>query len=445
MHVLPQLEELEKRFPDMLVVIGVHSPKFAAERDPANLRQAILRYDIRHPVVSDSDHTIWGQYAVSAWPTLVFIDPDGKYVGEHAGEIMAETFGDRIEQIADAFDCEGKLNRAPVHFSLERDKEPARPLSFPGKILADAQSNRLFIADTGHNRVLVSDLDGRVQDVIGRGDAGVDDGDFDSSTFWFPYGMALDGDHLYIADTWNHSIRRADLAAKRVERVAGTGKQALRHRTGGPALLTELSSPWDLAFRDGLLYIAMAGTHQIWTYDCGSHEVQRIIGTGREALDDGTLVRCALAQPSGLSLADGRLYFADSESSAVRVADMIQDRVETIVGQGLFDFGDRDGAGRQVLLQHDLGIAYYDGVVYVADTYNNKIKAIDPATRRSETFLGTGEAGLQDGPGPEARFWEPGGLSISHGTIYIADTNNHAIRASDIVTGDVRTIPITGG
>jgi DNA-binding beta-propeller fold protein YncE len=443
--VLPQLEELERRFPDTLVIIGVHSAKFTAEMDSANLRQAVLRYDIRHPVVSDPDHIIWGQYAVSAWPTLVFVDPDGKYIGSHAGEFDPDAFAEIINHIIEAFDREGKMNRTPFKLALEHEKEPVRPLNFPGKILADAPSGRICIADTGHDRIVVTDMNGQVREVIGKGYPGMDDGDFSTATFWFPCGMALDGDYLYVADTWNHAIRRIDLTLRRVERVAGTGSQARHSRRGGPALETDLSSPWDLAFGDGKLYIAMAGTHQIWRYDPAVNEVIRYIGTGREALDDGTLERCALAQPSGLSLADGRLYFADSESSAVRVADIPADRVETIVGQGLFDFGDRDGLGRDVLLQHDLGVAYHDGWVYVADTYNNKIKAVDPATKLTRTFLGTGDAGLHDGPGLEAKFWEPGGLSISGGTIYIADTNNHAIRAVDIGTGNVRTIAVFGG
>lgn len=442
--MLPQLEELEQRFTDTLVIIGVHSAKFTAEKDPINVRQAVLRYDIRHPVVNDPGHVIWDQYAVNAWPTLVFVDPDGKYIGSHPGEFEAEVFADIINRIVEAFGREGKLNRSPLTFPLERDKEPARPLNFPGKVLAHAPSGRIFIADTGHNRIVVTDMNGRAREIIGSGRPGMDDGDFTSATFRFPYGLALDGDHLYVADTWNHAIRRVDLAQRRVERVAGTGNQARHSRRGGPALQSDLSSPWDLAFGDGKLYIAMAGTHQIWRYDPAAGEVVRYVGTGREALDDGALERCALAQPSGLSLADGKLYFADSESSTVRFADIPANRVETVVGTGLFDFGDRDGVGDDVLLQHDLGVACHGSLVYVVDTYNNKVKAIDPMTRSSRTFLGTGDAGLQDGPGPDARFWEPGGLSVSDGTIYIADTNNHALRAADIRTRDVRTIPVTG-
>ena len=450
MHVLPQLEELEMRFPESLVVIGVHSPKFYAEQEFQNVRQAVLRYDIRHPVVSDPDHIVWDSYAVSAWPTAVIIDPEGRVVGQHSGEFVSEDYVPVISGLEEEFDRQGKLNRAPVSLSLERDKEPARPLNFPGKILADVPAGRIFIADTGHNRILKTDLNGHVQAVVGSGEPGIADGDFANATFRFPYGMAVDGlsraqprgEILYVADTWNHSIRRVDFESRRVDRIAGTGEQAILHRRGGPALSTALSSPWDLALCDNMLYIAMAGTHQIWALDIPGREVRVFAGTGREALADGSLQRSALAQPSGLALSNGRLYFADSESSAVRVADTTAYRVETIIGEGLFEFGDRDGRGSEARLQHCLGVAYHDGFVYVADTYNNKVKLVDPADRSSRTFLGTGEAGLKDGSGVEAMLWEPGGLSISDNQLYIADTNNHAIRIADLTTREVRTLEI---
>jgi len=444
MHTLPQLRELEKRFADTLVVVGVHSPKFPAERVLENVRQAVLRYDIHHPVVSDSDHLVWQSYAVSAWPTSVFVDPEGRYIGEHAGEFEADSLAEYISALAAQFGRQNKLNRSPLIRPLELQKEPERALKFPGKVLADASAGRLFIADTGHHCILVADLNGKVQAVIGRGELGMDDGDFETAAFWNPHGMAVEGDFLYVADTWNHAIRRVDFESRRVERIAGTGRRAQHPRRGGHPLSTDLASPWDLALRDGMLYIAMAGSHQIWALNLPAEELRVFAGTGREALNDGTLERCALAQPSGLSLANGRLYFADSETSSIRVADISADRVETIVGQGLFEFGDRDGEGSTVRLQHCLGVAHHDGMLYAADSYNNKIKLVDPANRSSRTFLGTGEAGMQDGLGTEARFWEPGGVSISGGRLYIADTNNHAIRVADLNTREVSTLAITG-
>lgn len=440
--MLPQLRELEEQFAAILVVIGVHSPKFTAEGVTANLRQAVLRHDIRHPVVSDPHHVVWDSYAVSAWPTTVLISPEGRALGAHAGEFEAAEFAPVIAQIAASFQRAGKLDCRPLSFPLEREKEPTRALDFPGKVLADLPGGRLFIADTGHHRVLVTDPRGQIQAVIGRGVDGLEDGDFDTASFHAPQGLAAAGDILYVADTENHAIRRVDLRGRRVERVAGTGRQARRPRRGGAALTTELNSPWDLALADGVLYIAMAGNHQLWALDIAAGQLRRVVGTGREALYDATLERSALAQPSGLALADGRLYFADSENSAIRVADLLQDRVETILGEGLFDFGDRDGQGSVVRLQHALGVAATPEALYVADTYNNKIKRVDPNRRRSETFLGTGDAGREDGPGDQAKLWEPGGVSHSEGQLFIADTNNHALRVADLRTRVLSTLAV---
>lgn len=442
MHIIPELKKLEERFPDTLVVIGVHSPKYYAEQVLENVRQAVLRYDVEHPVISDSNHAVWDSYAVNAWPTIALVNPEGRLVGEQPGEFEADALAPTIEQVEAEFDRRGLLNRTPIRMSLEKDRQPERTLNFPGKVVAD--SGRLFIADSSHHRILITDLEGNIQEVIGSGKAGLNDGSFQEASFHGPQGMAVNGSILYVADTENHSIREVDLEKRRVRLIAGTGEQARLSRRSGPAPSTALSSPWDLALDNGMLYIANAGNHQIWVLNTAAGQLDRFAGTGREALHDDTLQRCALAQTSGLSFVDGNLYFADSETSSIRVARIAEDRVETIVGEGLFDFGDIDGRGSEVRLQHCLGVAYHDGMLYAADSYNNKIKLIDPRVRSSQTFLGTGEAGLQDGPGMQARFWEPGGLWASDGRLYVADTNNHAIRVADVQTAAVSTLEITG-
>lgn len=442
MHVLPQLRELEVRYPDVLAVIGVHTAKFTTEAEQANLRQAVLRYDIRHPVVNDRDYRIWQDYAVSAWPTAVFVDPAGRVVGMHAGEFQAPDFIPYIAEMLTAY--ANKLDRAALPLALEQEWEPERQLAFPGKVLADPDGGRLFLADSGHHRILVTDLNGQVRQVIGSGNPGMRDGEAAVATFRMPQGMAVQGDTLYVADMGNHVIRRVDLRTGQVERVAGTGEPARLSRRGGPALKTPLSSPWDLALAGERLFIALAGTHQIWVLDTANGELQRLAGTGREALADGSLARCALAQPSGLALSGDQLYFADSESSAIRVADLQAGQTRTLVGAGLFDFGDQDGVGDAVRLQHSLGVAVHGDRLLVADTYNNRIKGIDPRRREARSFAGTGEAGLQDGPGAQARFWEPGGLSVAGNRLYIADTNNHAVRIANLDDGAVTTLPLTG-
>jgi thiol-disulfide isomerase/thioredoxin len=443
MHILPDLKRLERQYRDELVVIGVHSAKFTAERDTDNIRQAILRYEIEHPVINDKDMVIWRRYNVRSWPTLYLIDPLGKIVGWRSGEGVYEPFSQLIGELIRKFDKEGGIRRGPVAFRLERDGAPESVLSFPGKLLADGESRRLFIADSNHNRIIVASLDGKIREVIGAGEAGLDDGSFGTARFDHPQGMAVDGQVLYVADTENHAIRRVDIERRTVTTIAGTGEQARRSNVSGGGTNVALSSPWDLVLHNGQLYVAMAGPHQLWKMDLNSGEVGPYAGSGREARVDGPLRQAALAQPSGITTDGVKLYFADSEVSSIRSADLAPNgRVETIVGLDLFVFGDRDGTGTQVRLQHPLGIAYHDGVLYVADTYNNKIKRVFPDTKRAVTFLGTGEEGLRNGDSP--LFDEPGGVSVADGKLYIADTNNHVIRVADLKTRNVSTLQLQG-
>jgi DNA-binding beta-propeller fold protein YncE len=255
--------------------------------------------------------------------------------------------------------------------------------------------------------------------------------------------MALDGNTLYIADTGNGTIRAADLSSQTVRTVAGTGQQGIGMPEAGPALEVDLRSPWDLAVHEGFLYIAMAGTHQIWRLELTTGHIEPYAGDGVEAIRDAARQRAWLAQPSGLAIEDDRLYFADSETSAIRFVELPPgDQVQTLVGTGLFDFGDVDGVGDQARLQHPIDVAAKDGVVYIADSYNHKIKRLYPTERRVEGWLGSGEHGLEDGSGSDTTFDEPSGLSIAGSSIYIADTNNHAIRKADLVTGTVETMDI---
>jgi DNA-binding beta-propeller fold protein YncE/cytochrome oxidase Cu insertion factor (SCO1/SenC/PrrC family) len=447
MHILPDLKRLERKYADTLVVIGVHSAKFFTEQETENIRQAILRYEIEHPVVNDNQMLVWQQYAVRAWPTLVLIDPEGKIVGYRSGEGIYEIFDRAIEGVIRTAEAKGTLKRGALNVRLERDKEPRTVLRFPGKVLADERTNRLFIADSNHHRILVISLkDNRIETVIGAGAMGFRDGAFDKAQFNNPQGMAYDpdADALYIADTDNHAIRKANLRTRAVETLAGTGEQSRAYppRPGNGREIA-LNSPWDLVLLGDTLYIAMAGSHQLWRLNLKTLEAEPHAGTGREACIDGSLRTCALAQPSGITTDGKKLYFADSEVSCIRVADIDPDGVlETLVGGDLFEFGDVDGFGRAARLQHPLGVVYVDGTLYVADTYNNKIKRLDPRTRKIETFLGTGAAGARDGENPT--FDEPGGVSYAHGKLYIADTNNHLIRVADLKTRRVETLVLKG-
>jgi hypothetical protein len=311
------LRKLERKYSRELAVIGVHSPKFISEQDTESVRQAILRLNVGHPVVNDRDFRVWREYAVRAWPTLMFVDPEGKVIGKHEGEFVLEQFDRLIGEMIREFDAKGLLDRRPLDLTEGRATH-ASPLRFPGKVLADESSGRLIVSDTGHNRIVVADLEGTVQRVIGSGEEGFADGPAGEATFYQPQGLALDGDTLYVADTENHALRTVDLHGGQVATLAGTGEQLMGRRVGGPARRTALSSPWDLALVDGTLYVAMAGTHQIWAMTLGSDEIAPHTGNGREALVDGPREQASMNQPSGLATDGAVLYVADSEASAIR-------------------------------------------------------------------------------------------------------------------------------
>ena len=445
MHIIPDLKKLEAKYANQLVVIGVHSAKFTTEKGTDNIRQAILRYEIEHPVVNDHDFDIWKSFSANAWPTLVLINPKGKVVGAHSGEGIYDLFDKVIGEMVAYFRPQGVLNEKPVSFKLEKFSAPPSLLSFPGKVLADEKNNRLFISDSNHNRILITTLGGKVMEVIGDGDVGTRDGTFSEAEFNHPQGMALDGESLYVCDTENHLIRLVDLKARTVETLVGTGEQARRHNVEGVGKSVALNSPWDALVHNGLLYVAMAGPHQLWVVDPKTRSAKVYAGSGRENHTNGTLLESALAQPSGITTDGKNLYFADSEVSSIRVAALPPgNAVSTIVGKGLFDFGDIDGTGDSVRLQHPLGVVYLNGKLYVSDTYNHKIKEIEISKRESRTYAGSRDRGTRDGERKQAQFNEPGGITATSTALFVADTNNHLIRRIDLASGKVSTIELNG-
>ena len=455
MHIFPQLRKLEQKYADELAVIGVHSAKFPNEKYADNVLLAAQRYELKHPIVNDAEFQVWRQYACRAWPTLMFVDPAGKVIGKHEGELPYDAFDDLLGRMIAEFDAKEMIDRRPLN--INPDAVPDTALAFPGKVLAHGPGNRLFIADTNHNRIVITDLDGAVQAVIGSGAEGFADGSYAAAAFNHPQGMELAGDTLYIADTENHAIRRVNLAAGTVDTIAGTGAQGHNRQAAGPGRQVALSSPWDLAHHEGRLYIAMAGSHQLWRLSLADGVVCPHAGTGGENIDNGPLATATLAQPSGITLGQDRgghaiLYFADSETSSIRSAgiDPVTGRVATLVGIDLFAFGDRDGVEHHVRLQHPIGIEWHQGALFIADTYNHKIKKVLPLTRSVQTLLGSGAVGRHDGPGKQATFSEPSGLSFAvfadgrPPLLYIADTNNHAIRVADPAADAVWTLELTG-
>jgi hypothetical protein len=430
------LRKLEEKYPRELVVIGVHSGKFPAEKDTENIRKAVMRHGIRHPVVNDAEFKIFSAYGARGWPHLVLVDPEGAVVGQIGGEGHFEVLDTNISKLIETFDKQGKIDRKEIRFRM--DEEKTAGLRFPAKIFASA--DRLFISDSGHHRIVIADHEGKVQAVVGTGKAGATDGAYDRAQFHRPHGLFAEGDWLYVADTENHLIRRVDLKEKRVDTLAGTGKQVYGDASGD-ARKVPLNSPWDVLVHAGGLYVAMAGNHAIWRMDLAKRTIGPFAGDGRETLEDGSNGSASFNQPSGLAILDGKLYVADSEVSGVREVDLDPEgETRTIVGTGLFKFGDVDGIGKAALLQHVMHVVAWEDRLLVADSYNHKIKTVTPKTRESRTFLGDGQRGADDGL--KARFNEPGGLAIAGGKLFIADTNNHVIRVVELTTKKVSTLSI---
>ncbi|MBA62479.1 MAG: hypothetical protein CMJ76_08945 [Planctomycetaceae bacterium] len=469
-HILPVLKKLEEKYPNEIVVIGVHSAKFDEEKNTDNIRDAILRHDIRHPVVNDHDHFLWNSFGVNSWPTLTVIDPEGFFVAINRGEIEFEALDGFFKNCIPYYDKAKLLDKTPIEFELEIYEEEPTELKYPGKVLADQSNELLYITDSSHNRIVISDTQGNVKEVIGSGQVGHTDGDYATASFDHPQGLALHENTLYVADVENHMIRKVDLAAKSVSTIAGIGRQASfqesfpgitqTKQTGpwfGQPKNTPINSPWALWVHEDNLYIAMAGPHQIWMMPLDESKIGPYAGNAREDIIDGPLLpkeplglgASSFAQPSGLTSDGEYIYVADSEGSSIRGVPLDKTKpVMTVVGTAdlpgnrLFTFGDEDGKKDDVLLQHVLGVHYDAGKIYIADTYNNKIKVVDAKTGETRTVAGSGDSGTSDeGLG---EFDEPSGLSKIGNILYVADTNNHLIRTIHLETKQVGTMKFDG-
>jgi len=461
LHVLPELAAVEAHYADdPVLVIGVHSAKFPTERERDSVASAIARHQITHPVVLDPDHTLWEQFTVKSWPTVMVLDATGRIAWRHSGEVDRDTLIGVIDDLI----AEGGLSQESVWRPPVRETSTAG-LRHPGKLHispgAAAQQvghdpfgpeARLFVADTGHHRILECTLErddagwpvATLRRTFGSGEPGWTDGRATQARFRSPQGMDATAESLFVADTDNHVIRAIDLALGDVRTVAGTGELGRRNQ-GDPRRprTLPLRSPWDIAVasegsgaaspQGDIVFIAMAGTHQIWAYLPQSDRIQPVAGSGREDHVDGPAMEAAFAQPSGLELFGRYLFVADSEVSSVRAFDLVEHKVGTLVGQGLFDWGDVDGAGADVRLQHALGVTAADHYVYVADTFNHKIKRIDLSAGQTTTLAG--------GPGVLA---EPGGIARAGDFLLVPDTNHHRIVAVHRDSGELRPLEIDG-
>ena len=430
LHVLDELRPLEEKYSDVLVTVGVHSPKFEHEADPVALASAVERYEIHHPVLDDPELATWKAYTARAWPTLVVIDPEGYIVAHLSGEGHAGGLAVLLEELVAEHEAKGTLHRGNGPYVAP---EPTSgTLRFPGKATQLPNGNYMVV-DSGHHRLveLRPDLE-TVERIIGSGTKGFLDGQSEIAQFNEPQGVTLLpsevawklGYDAVVADTVNHRLRGVTLSSGYVQTLAGNGVQRLldagparvtdtgagtwsEHHDGGPAdfaadaidvgalgLGTEvsLSSPWDVVWSEKLqrVVIAMAGTHQIFAFDPLANEVSILAGSGLEGLLDGKAEEAWFAQSSGLAIdGEDNIWVADSETSSLRrlVVGDSGVTVETAVGKGLFDFGFRDGGADEARLQHPLGVTVLpDNSVAIADTYNGAVRRYDPATKSVSTL-----------------------------------------------------------
>ncbi|KAL6423694.1 hypothetical protein ACFW04_010296 [Cataglyphis niger] len=474
MHVLGELEEVEKKISidDGLVVIGIHSAKFTNERSSKNVLSAVQRYNIAHPVVNDVTLKMWYNMGITCWPSLVMLGPSGQplavFVGEdHKDEILLYAkvmiaYFRSINQISN--------HTLPIKSANHLLPVFKDGLLFPGKLITFfcEQGTKLIISDSGNNRIIIANEHGEVENYIGGCNQGFKDGNFKNARFNSPQGICKLNNTFYVADSNNHAIRKIDLIDETVSTIAGLGLKGHDRHGGKHSINQLLSSPWDVAIyhheseynKVPILLIAMAGTHQIWAlfledtiwwkekrYPAGT--CIAIVGTGQEQNRNNTYPHAAgLAQPSGIAVAQEEkiAFFADSESSTIRQLHLDNGQVSAVCGgdknpANLHAFGDVDGKKYSAKLQHPLGIAWdwLTKRIFIADTYNHKIKTVDPATGYCKTLFGAGK------PDHAFSFNEPSGLAISLNckVLYVADTNNHAVKIIDLKNEKISTMVIS--
>jgi thiol-disulfide isomerase/thioredoxin len=427
-QMIPVLHRLEQHFHHDFIVVSIDSPKFTASATLADLRTFILDFHVHEPVLDDTRLSLWNRYGVEAWPTFILINPQGRLVTAFVGEISYDRLATAIQAVIGKARRSGTLDPHPL--PLKRLERPAGLLFAPDKVAVGGRW--IAIADSGDHQVLLANRKGQVVQVIGSGKPGWKDGMEHAAEFDDPEGMAFGTHSLYVADAGSNTIRRVSLRNFRVTTLAGTGHRAYDVTGHGPARAVPLNSPWALEKSGRILWIAMAGEHQIWRLNLATGEIEAWAGTGDEGMADGSRREATFAQPSGLALTPGTLYDADPESSSIRVISIRSGHVGTLVGQGLFHWGFRNGSLSQAKLQHVQGLALEGRMLYVADTFNNAIRAINLADGQVSTLARGSLLNL------------PGGLALlNRTTLLIADTGANRILALDLKTDQLRPFPLT--
>ncbi|HET9834960.1 MAG TPA: thioredoxin-like domain-containing protein [Rhodanobacteraceae bacterium] len=426
-NFLAGLRQLENKYHDGLSVLGIHTPKYPAQQSDDAVLKAINRNYVKHPVANDAHWRAWQQYGIEVWPSVLLIDCEGRVAARFAGEGSLRRVDDAVSALLEDAATRDLRDYTPSRAAFRT--EPRMPLRFPAHALGTA--DRLYVSDTGHNRILECTHQGRVLRQFGSGNSGYWDGRLADAGFNAPQGLAIANDSLYVADTGNHCVRRIRLLRGEVETLLGSG--VLGHHTPTdypPGQRIAISGPSAITLSGDRVYVAVTGQHQIWRIDLHTSAIDVLAGSGRCGVRDGNGAECRLAQPSALAMLPGMLAIADAAGNAIRQLRLSDFSLGTLAGGGPYMSGLEDGIATQARFAHPLGLAVDGGTLYVADTLNNRLRAIQVRGGAVSTLP------------VEWRFHEPQGISFAAGALWVADRNAHEVLRVDVDTGNCTRIPL---
>lgn len=428
--LLDELVQLAGRFGDSLSLIAIHAPRFDRERDARTVLKAVNRLGLRAPVASDPACVAWQHFGIRAWPSVVLIDARSRVVAVEEGDGLRAALAQRIDALMEEALLDGSLVYESLPASVRA--EPRMPLAFPAGLAVTTE--HLYVADCGHHRLLECSHEGRILRQFGSGTPGLLDGNAGEAAFRSPRGVTLLDDALYVADTGNHALRRVRLRDGSVDTLAGNGQSgtpAFNRRELAAAELP-LDAPWDVVGHFDRLFLAMAGARQIWEFNLGDRRLRVLAGSGKFGQVDGAGSEAAFAQPAALALVQQTLYVADALGSAVRTVHLTSGHVQTLVGQGLYEFGDEDGPRNAARLQCPQGLCLDPRapVLWIADTYNDAIRMLR---------FGGGELRRID---PGHRLHGPTGIAALPGALFVSNSEAHEVLRIDLEAGSTRRLPL---
>ena len=428
MQRLHDLVTLLGRHRERLNVVAVHVPRFDHERDPRRALKRLRGHGFQFPLGHDPNWTLWQHYGVEAWPTVVLLDGEGRVAGRLVGDGPLRELDAQVGDLVRAL-VPQSLNPQPIE--LRRSGEPELPLRFPVGLAVSG--NYLYVADTGHNRVLECDQGGRILRQFGSGGVGFIDGPMELAAFNRPRGLAVERDLLYVADTGNHAGRRIQLRSGDIDTVFGAGRPGTSGdvRVVDPRSVT-MDSPTGLALAAGKLYVATAGDNRVWSFDLGDHSLRCLAGSGRLEVADGVGAEASFAQPVDVAAVQQMVYVCEAAGSAIRAVNARTGAVQTLVGRGPWEFGAEDGARSAASLQQPLalGLDPESPRLWIADSGNDRLRVLR---------LGRGEVSTFELQRP---LHGPAGLAMAPGVAWIADTDAHAVLRLDLANGDLHHIPL---